>query len=212
MLPWILRRSLAVAAVLAAPGALQAERQVPAGTVVPVRFDSTVSSATSRAEEKVRATVRRDVRAGDQVVIPAGSEMHGRVLWTRRPGRVKGRAAVAVSFHEVEIKGKPYRIVAQRITVMADDTHGRDAAVIGGSAGAGAIIGALKDGGEGAAKGGAVGAAAGTGVVLATRGKDVTLPAGTRWRLRSHLTTFLLTRLAAGTYKAVTLCEPQATS
>jgi hypothetical protein len=184
MLPWILRRSLAVAALVAAPGTVQAEKHLSAGTVIPVRFDNTVSSATSRAEEKVVAIVREDVRDGDKVVIPAGSEMHGRVLWTRRPGRVKGKAALALTFHEVEIKGKPYRISAQRITVVGDDSHGKDAAIIGGGAGAGALVGAVRSGGSGAVKGGAVGAAAGTGVVLATRGKDVTLPTGTRWRVR----------------------------
>jgi hypothetical protein len=46
------------------------------------------------------------------------------------------------------------------------------------------VIGALKGGGSGAVKGGAVGAAAGTGVVLGTRGREVALPAGTRWRVR----------------------------
>ena len=40
------------------------------------------------------------------------------------------------------------------------------------------MIGAIAGGRKGAAVGGAVGAGAGTGVVLATRGDDVTLAAG----------------------------------
>ena len=97
---------------------------------------------------------------------------------------MKGRGALALTFHEIVVDGKPYRLSAQRITVVAPDTHERDAAIIGGTAGAGAVVGALKGGGSGAAKGGVVGAAAGTGVVLATRGKEVTVPAGSRWRVR----------------------------
>jgi hypothetical protein len=42
----------------------------------------------------------------------------------------------------------------------------------------GAAIGGLLGGGSGAAKGAAIGGAAGAGTVLATRGRDVVLPAG----------------------------------
>ena len=53
------------------------------------------------------------------------------------------------------------------------------APTVAGAAGAGAVIGAITGGKKGAAVGGAVGAGAGTGVVLATRGDEVTLAAGT---------------------------------
>jgi hypothetical protein len=46
-------------------------------------------------------------------------------------------------------------------------------------AGAGAVIGAVVGGKSGAAKGAAIGGAAGTGVVMATRGKEVRLEPGT---------------------------------
>ena len=67
---------------------------------------------------------------------------------------------------------------------MADDSHGKDAKIIGGGAGAGAILGAILDGKEGAAKGALIGAGTGTGVVLGTRGKEVGLGRGARWRVR----------------------------
>ena len=50
---------------------------------------------------------------------------------------------------------------------------------IGGGAGIGAVIGGIVGGASGAAKGAAIGGAAGTGAVLATRGKEVELAAGT---------------------------------
>ena len=65
------------------------------------------------------------------------------------------------------------------ITREAESTKKEDAAKIGIGAGAGALIGAIKGGKKGAVVGGTVGAGAGTGVVLATRGDEVTLPAGT---------------------------------
>lgn len=57
---------------------------------------------------------------------------------------------------------------------------GRDAKIIGGGAAAGALIGAIAGGGSGAAKGAAIGGAAGGGTVLATKGKEVVFPAGSK--------------------------------
>ena len=52
------------------------------------------------------------------------------------------------------------------------------------------MIGAILGGGGGAAKGAAIGGAGGTGVVLATRGHEVRVPAGTNLivRLESPIT------------------------
>ena len=157
---------------------------LPAGTIIPVRFETTVSSATSHPEDKVLAVVREDVRHEGRVVIPAGSEVKGRVASVRRSGKVSGRAYLAVSFDEVEVHGRVHRIVTPRIARLAPKGTKKDAAVIGGGAGAGALIGAIADGKEGAAKGALIGGAAGTGAVLASRGPEVTFSSGARYRLR----------------------------
>jgi hypothetical protein len=169
---------------LLAADASAAVRRLPAETVIPVSLQTTVSSATSRPEDRVDAKVRADVLSGGKVVIPAGSELRGHVVTVRRPGKVKGLAYLSVSFNEMVANGKTYRIATRRIGVQGQPSHGRDAKIIGGGAGAGAIVGAIVDGKGGAAKGALVGAGAGTGAVLATRGKEVTLPAGSRWRVR----------------------------
>lgn len=164
--------------------ATAAMRQLPAGTAIPVTLETTVSSATSRPEDRVDARVRADVVSGGRVVIPAGSELRGHVVTARRSGKVKGLAYVSVSFTELVTDGRTYRIATRRLGVQAKPTHGRDAKIIGGGTGAGALVGALVDGKEGALKGALVGAGAGTGTVLATRGKEVTLASGSRWRIR----------------------------
>jgi hypothetical protein len=158
-------------------------RRLAAGTVIPVTLETTVSSATSHPEDRVDARVRADVRSGGKVVIPTGSELRGHVVSARRPGKVKGRAYLSLAFNELVANGKTYRISTRRIGVLAPPSHGRDAKIIGGGAGAGAVVGAIVDGKGGAAKGALVGAGAGTGAVLATRGKEVTLTSGSRWRV-----------------------------
>jgi len=65
------------------------------------------------------------------------------------------------------------------VAFEGEASKGDDAKKIGIGAGIGAAIGAIAGGGGGAAKGAAIGGAAGTGAVLATRGKEVELAAGT---------------------------------
>jgi hypothetical protein len=166
------------------PAAASAAPPLPAETAIPVALETTISSATSHPEDRVIAKVRADVLSGKTVVIPAGSELRGHVVTVRRPGKVKGKGYLSFSFNELVVKGKTYPIATHANGMEAPDAHKKDAATIGGGAAAGAVVGALVDGGSGAAKGAAVGAGAGTGVVLATRGPDVTLSAGSHWRVR----------------------------
>ena len=174
---------LLLAGILAGTAA-RADSTLPEGTVLPVAFETTVSSATSQPEDKVLAKVREDVRVGGRVVIPAGSELRGHVTTARRSGKVKGLAYVSLRFTELSLDGKTYTISTAAVSKQAPKTHEKDTKVIAGSAVAGALVGAVADGGKGAAIGAAVGGGAGTGVVLATRGEEVSLPAGTHWRVR----------------------------
>jgi hypothetical protein len=174
----------ALTATLAPGVAVAASGRLGAGAVIPVRIDTPVSSATSDPEDRVEATVRSHVRSGGRIVIPAGSTLRGHVISAERSGRVKGRARLSLRFTEVEIDGRWHRVSTQRIALVAPSTGGKDAKIIGGGAGAGAIIGAIVDGKEGAAKGALLGAGTGTGVVLGTRGREVGLGRGARWRVR----------------------------
>jgi hypothetical protein len=174
---------LVLPVVLGATPVRAASGTLPVGTVLPVTFETTVSSATSHPEEKVLARLRQPVRVG-AVTLPEGSELRGHVISVRRSGKVKGRASLSLAFTQLIANGKTYAMGTRRISLLAPETHGKDAKIIGGGAGAGALIGAIADGKSGAAKGALVGGGAGTGVVLATRGKEVSIPAGSRWRVR----------------------------
>jgi hypothetical protein len=139
---------------------------------------STVASDTSNVEDAVRATLRQGITVDGREVLPAGTEVVGAVTDAERSGRVKGRARIAFRFTSLEHAGSRYDIQTQAISREAEGTKAKDATKIGIGAGAGAAIGALLGGGDGAAKGAAIGGAGGTGVVLATRGKEVRLGSG----------------------------------
>jgi hypothetical protein len=155
------------------------EVTIPAGTALPLELLTPLSSESAQVETPVRARVRQSVTVDGYTAIPAGSTVTGSVTDVAESGRVKGKAHLAFRFGEIELRGARERISTNTLTYQAEATKGEDATKIGAGAGIGAAIGGLLGGGSGAAKGAAIGGAAGTGVVLATKGKEVTLAEGT---------------------------------
>jgi hypothetical protein len=170
----------------AAPGAPPAptaprfaEVTLAAGTELPLRLDSALASDQSAVEDPVRASLRRDLVVDERTVLPAGTNLAGVVTGVQRSAKVKGRASLAFRFTTLSLDDETYDIRTSSVARRAQGTKRKDAAKIGIGAGAGAVIGGIVGGGKGAAVGTAVGAGTGTGVVLATRGDEVRLAAGT---------------------------------
>lgn len=167
---------------------------IPAGTRISLRLGSPVSSASSRVEDPVQATLRSPIVINGVTVVPAGAAVSGYVTEARRSGRVKGRARVGVRFNTLRVGGTRYMVRTASIAREAPGTKKADATKIGIGAGAGAITGAIAGGKKGAAIGTAVGGGAGTGLVLTTRGREVSLPRGTA--VTTRLTAPLTIRVA----------------
>jgi hypothetical protein len=168
------------------------EITVPAGTALPLDLTTPLSSETATVETPVRARLRQPVAVDGDTVIPAGAIVHGNVTDVERAGRVQGRSRLAFRFTEVEIDGQRETLRTNALSFQGEATKSEDATKIGAGAIGGAIIGGIVGGGSGAAQGAAIGGAAGTGVVLATRGREVTLAAGTN--LNATLATPFTTR------------------
>jgi hypothetical protein len=152
------------------------EVTIPADTTLTVKLTTPVASDTSNVEDPVSGTLARPIVVSGTTVVPAGAKVTGTVLEADRSGRVKGRASVAFRFDHLVVGGERHRIQTNRIArEAAADTKG-DLKKGGIGAGAGAVIGGIAGGGKGAAIGGAIG---GTGAVMATRGKEIRLAAGT---------------------------------
>jgi hypothetical protein len=152
---------------------------VPAGTPLQITLDTSVASDTSKVEDTIRGKVAKDVVVSGMTAIPAGAPVRGNVVAVERAGKVKGRASITIRFNEVTVGHTPYKIQTTRIAREAAATKGEDAKKIGIGAGIGTAIGAIAGGKKGAAIGAGVGAGAGTGAVMATRGDEVGIPAGT---------------------------------
>jgi hypothetical protein len=151
---------------------------IPAGTALPLELTTAVSSATAQVETPVSARLRRAVMVEGETILPAGAVVSGEVSEVDRAGRVQGRSRLALRFTSVVIDGRRESLRTNPVAFEGEATKSEDATKIGAGAGIGAAIGGLLGGGSGAAKGAVIGGAAGTGAVLATRGKDVELAAG----------------------------------
>jgi hypothetical protein len=86
---------------------------------------------------------------------------------------------LSLRFTSVSVGDERLALQSEGITFHGKDERKKDALKIGGGAGIGAAVGGILGGGDGAAKGAAIGGAAGTGMVLATRGADAEVAAGT---------------------------------
>jgi len=155
------------------------EVTVPSGTALSLKLQTDVASDTSKAEDKVRATLDRPLVVDGTTAVPVGAEVVGSVLDAQESGRVKGRASVAFQFERLHAWKENYDIRTARIAREAEATKGKDATKIGIGAGAGAAVGAIAGGKKGAGIGALIGGGAGTGVVMATKGEEVRLAAGT---------------------------------
>jgi hypothetical protein len=158
-----------------------APNEVPAGQMLDVRLQDRLSSADAAAEDRFEATTLVDLKQGSRVLIPAGSVVKGIVHSANSAGRVDRTGTLSLGFEEITVRGVRYPIRAMATDVFKSGGYEEDAVRIGAGAAVGAIVGGILGGTRGALAGVVIG---GGGVIAATEGQDVDLPAGSVVRVR----------------------------
>ena len=167
---------------------------VPAGTKIPLTLKQGINSKSARPGDPVYAQTAFPITQNDQIVIPAGTFVQGEVRRVVRPGHVKGRAELQMSFtsmifpngYTVLLPGavqntpgsKDNTVKGKEGTIEGGSSKGKDAGTIAAATIPGAGIGAIADGGKGAAVGAATGGVIGLATVLLTRGPEIQLGTG----------------------------------
>jgi hypothetical protein len=153
---------------------------VPVGAQLDVRLQAPLNSGTATVEQRFEATTIVDYTQGTRVVIPAGSLVRGFVSSVRPAGRIDRRGSLTLSFDELRIGNRTYRLRAA-VTEALDGKMSEDISRVGAASVVGAIVGGIIGGTRGALIGILVG---GGGTIAATEGSDVDLPTGTILRIR----------------------------
>ena len=177
-----------------APGDVPESVTVPAGTKIPLTLKQGITTKNAHAGDPVYAQTAFPITQNDQVVIPAGTFVRGEIQRVQRPGHVKGRAELLMSFNSLiypngytvilpgAVHGTPGSqendVKGQEGTIQGGSNKGKDAGKIATGSIAGAAIGAIAGDGKGAAIGAGTGAALGLATVLFTRGPEIQLNVG----------------------------------
>jgi hypothetical protein len=146
---------------------------IPSGTVLHLSLIDTLDTTQSAAGDSFKGSLSEAVVINGTTLLAKGTLVHGRVVDAQGSKKVKGRAKIRLELTDLIHANKVVVITTDTFAAEAKSTEGRDAAVIAGGAGLGAVIGAIAGGKKGAGIGAIAGGGGGTGVVLATKGEEI---------------------------------------
>jgi type IV secretion system protein VirB10 len=188
-----------IALLLQGPRDIQLENVKPKapiviakGTVIPVELLNRLSTKNLEGGENIYTRTIFPVTINNEIVIPVGTNIQGKIQAVERPGKVKGKASLTLSFQTMILPngvtvpiygglgGSDEGHREGENTVKGESTTGKDAGDIAKAGAGGGVVGAVVRGDRrGAAVGAGIGAGIGLASVLMTRGEDLTLPKGT---------------------------------
>lgn len=149
---------------------------VQSGTYITVRTDQILSSKQNRPGDQFTATLEEPVVVKGFVVAQKGETVVGRVVETKKAGRIRGVSQLGIRLTRLTlVDGRQAPMQTEMIGETGTTSRGRDAAGVVTTTGLGAAIGAASDGGAGAAVGAGAGVIAGTIGVLVTRGRPTVI-------------------------------------
>lgn len=168
---------------------------VNAGQVMRVRMNQTITSETARVGDQFTTTVVVPVYASGIEVVPAGSEIVGRVVTVNRASRKSKAGTIGVHFVSLRlptgiaraINGDLTDVAANNVTadnegeVSGRSAMKRNVVFIGGGAATGALIGAIAGGGKGAGIGALVGGGLGAAGAVFSKGHEAVVKSGTEF-------------------------------
>lgn len=149
---------------------------LPAGTVIRVRTNEWLSSDRNVTADEFGAVLDQPIVVDGWVVARRGQSETGRVSLVKK-ARGSGTSKLGLDLNTLTfVDGQQIPIQTQLIQNTAGSSEGHNAAVVGSTAGIGAVIGAIAGGGTGAAVGAIAGGAAGIIGVNSAPGRPATVP------------------------------------
>jgi hypothetical protein len=173
-----------------APIVRPADINIAAGTNLTIRINQHISVKTSHAGDRFTGEVVEPVVGqNDRVVIPKGAPVSGVVVASHRRGHFKGSSILELRLTYLTLGGSRYALDTSDLTQTKKGKGKRSAAMIGGGAGLGMLVGGVATGGVGLLVGGLVGGGGGTLLSGLTGNRDIEIPAESivRFKLADNL-------------------------
>lgn len=169
---------------------------VPTGTVISVDLTTFLSTKTAQPGDNFYAEVTSPVVFDNTIAVPKGTTVTGRVVSSKRAGRIHGKSEMVLAFDKiiftdgyttdinVELKGAHGqhfdRMKRGEEKIPGEGRKGKDAVTVASTSATGAGIGAIAGRGTGTAIGAGAGAIGGLAAVFLGRGPDLILDKGTQ--------------------------------
>lgn len=149
--------------------------RLPAGTRITVKLDAELSSKVASKNDTFRAFVVKPAVNRDVVILPAGTEIEGRVANVSRAKSGGKNGKLEIVFEWLRLSKDAKReidgVLITKIRVESNSTINA-LSLIGGTA-TGALIGGAAMSGKGALIGAGIGAGMGSGILLFRKGKEM---------------------------------------
>ncbi len=146
------------------------------GTILQVRTSEPLDTKKLQPGDSFRATLAQSVYINNQLAIPRGAEVSGRVVDVKKPGELKGSAGLTLQISSLNLGGRSYPLASDSWSMNGPGKGGYTAGNTVGGAALGAVIGAIAGGGPGAAIGAVAGTGVGLGASAATPGPRGVIP------------------------------------
>jgi hypothetical protein len=140
-------------------------------------MDNGINSRFSSVNDTFTATIIEPVVSRENVVIPVGATIEGKVVKVKRASIGNKSGALLVSFETLKFANGDKRAITGVLTKELEANSNQTVsalAIIGGTA-LGGILGATSKVNNGALIGAGIGAGAGTGIAFLRKGKEVEL-------------------------------------
>ena len=166
---------------------------VPTGTSFDIELVTPIHTKTNNVGDAVEGKLMHPLNAPDgSVIAVTGAKIRGEITELTRASKSRAeedRASVKIAFTSIETVAGEKSLsttVTNVESLQAGSTTKRDALIIGGSAVAGAVLGKVigKDTKD-AAIGAVAGAVVGTGAVMASKGHELEIAAGSKISVRA---------------------------
>jgi hypothetical protein len=175
---------VSASAVPQVPAPVSPAMQIMTNTPITVRLIDPIRSDDAAPGAIYRASVDAPIYSGGRVVIPAYSSAVVQLMDKSEAGHLSGKTSLALALTKIDVAGTAYNIQTTDAVQASNNRASTSAKITGGTAAAGALLGAIAGGGRGAAIGAGSGAAVGATASVLRPGQKVNLSAETKLTFR----------------------------